>query len=366
MSEAGRADRLSGLLAGEELDQLIVGDLVRPGDSGPDAIANLRWLTGFSGSSGIAVVGPEIRLFITDFRYDERARRQVDESFERTIAATRLLPELGERLAGRVGYDETATSVANLRKLEEEIGENVELVPTSGLVEQLRRQKDEGELAAIAEAARIADEAYESVLAEGIVGRSERQVALAAEARIRELGAEPSFAAIVAAGANGVQPHAEPGEQVIGSGELVVWDMGAMVDGYCSDCTRTFATGELDAEATEVYELVRRAQAAALEGIRAGVSGHEADEIARAIIEDGGHGEQFGHGLGHGVGLEVHEAPRMGSRSEDVLMDGDVVSVEPGVYLPGRFGVRIEDLVVVTKDGHRNLSSLPKELRQVD
>ena len=181
----------------------------------------------------------------------------------------------------------------------------------------------------------------------------------------RELGAEPAFSAIVAAGANGAQPHAEPGEDVIAAGELVVWDMGAQVDGYSSDCTRTFATGELDAEAAEVYELVRVAQAAALEAIRAGLAGTDADEVARAIIRDAGREELFGHGLGHGVGLEVHEAPRMGTTSEDELLDCDVVSVEPGVYVPGRFGVRIEDLVVVTADGHRNLTTLPKELRVV-
>ncbi len=365
MSGDGRADRLVELLEADELDQLVVGDLVRPGDSGPDAIANVRWLTGFTGTSGFAVVGAETRVFITDFRYEARAEREVDGSFERAIAEGKLLPELASHLSGRVGYDEAATSVANLRKLEEEVGDGIELVATSGLVEQLRRQKDEGEIAAIAEAARLTDQAYEDVLGDGIVGRSEIEVARAAAARIRDLGGEPAFAAIVAAGVNGAQPHAEPGEAVIATGELVVWDMGAQVDGYNSDCTRTFATGELDAEAAEVYELVRVAQGAALEAIRAGLGGKEADEVARAIIRDGGREERFGHGLGHGVGLEVHEAPRMGKTSEDELAEGDVVSVEPGVYVPGRFGIRIEDLVLITADGHRNLTSLPKELRVV-
>jgi Xaa-Pro aminopeptidase len=365
MSDGERADRLAEVVAAEGLDQLIVGDLVRPGDSGPDAIADVRWLTGYTGSSGLAVVGPDSRLFITDFRYTERAAAEVGDRFERVIAKARLLPELASHLRGRVGYDDAATSVANLRKLEGELGEGVELVATQGLVEQLRRRKDADEIAAIAAAARIADEVYEGVLAQGLVGRSEREVARAAEAMIRELGSEPSFPAIVAGAATGSQPHAEPGERVIGPGELVVWDMGATARGYSSDCTRTFATGELDAEAAEVYELVRAAQAAALAAIRAGVSGRDADEAARSVIRDAGREELFGHGLGHGVGLEVHEAPRMGPTSEDVLAEGDVVSVEPGVYVPGAFGVRIEDLVVVTADGHRNLTSLPKDLRVV-
>ncbi len=363
---AERAQRLADLVAEEGLDRLIVGDLVRPGDSGPDAIANIRWLTGFTGTSGIAVVGPDVRVFITDFRYTERAATEVGDAFDRRTAEGRLLPELASQLSGRVGFDDAATSVVNLGKLEDELGEGVELVAASGLVERLRRRKDEGELAAIAEAARIADDAYESVLAAGLAGRTEREVAQAAHARIRELGAEPSFEAIVAAGPNGALPHAEPTDREIAPGELVVWDMGARVGGYASDCTRTFAVGEVGADARAAYELVRVAQQAGLDAIRPGVGGEEADEAARAVIRDGGHEDHFGHGLGHGVGLEVHEAPRLGKTSEDALERGDVVTVEPGVYLPGEFGIRIEDLVVVTEDGCENLSSLGKELRTVN
>ncbi|MDX6584236.1 MAG: Xaa-Pro aminopeptidase [Solirubrobacterales bacterium] len=363
---ADRADRLAELVSNEGLDQLIVGDLVRPGDSGPDAIANCRWLTGFTGTSAIVVIGPQSRIFITDFRYTERAEAEVDEAFERVTATSRILEELAKHLSGKVGFDDAATSVAQLAKLEGELGEGVELVAAAGLVEKLRRRKDEDEVAAIAEAARIADDAYETVLSAGLAGRSERQVAEAAHARIRELGAEPSFPAIVAAGPNGALPHAEPTDRVIAEGDLVVWDMGAMFDGYASDCTRTFAVGEIGEPARQAYELVREAQAAGLAAVRPGVSGEEADEAARAVIRDGGHEEHFGHGLGHGVGLEVHEAPRLGKTSEDVLEAGDVVTVEPGVYLPGEFGIRIEDLVVVTDDGPRNLSSLGKQLRKVD
>lgn len=363
-----RADRLAAAVAEEGLDQLIVGDLVRPGDTGPDFGANLRWLTGFTGTSGLAIVGPQTRAFITDFRYVERASEEVGDAFDRLTAKSRLLPELIAQLSGRVGYDEAATSVANLHKLEgalESRDGEVELVALSGIVERLRRVKDEGELAAIAEAARLADQVYEDVLSDGLTGRREREVAFAAETRIRELGGEPSFPAIVAAAANGSSPHAEASEREIGEGELVVWDMGAKVDGYCSDCTRTFAAGEPGDEEREVYELVRSAQAAGLDAIRPGVGGAEADEVAREVIRSAGRGDEFGHGLGHGVGLEVHEAPRLGPQSEDELLEGDVVTVEPGVYLPGSFGVRIEDMVVVTGDGHRNLSSLSKELRVV-
>jgi Xaa-Pro aminopeptidase len=362
---AARGDRLAALVAEEGLDQLIVGDLVRPGDSGPDAIANVRWLTGFTGTSGLALVGPDVRTFITDFRYVERATREVGDAFEHAIAAQRLVPELVGRLAGRVGFDDAHTSVASFRKLEDEAPDGVELVGSGGLVERLRRSKDEAEQERIAEAARLADEAYEWILDRGLAGRAEREVARAAEARIRELGAEPSFPAIVAAGPNGALPHAEPSEREIEPGELVVFDMGALLDGYCSDCTRTFAAGEPETEAREVYELVRSAQAAALKAIRPDLAGEAADEVARAIIRDAGHADHFGHGLGHGVGLEIHEAPRLARTSEDTLVEGDVVTVEPGVYVPGRFGVRIEDLVVVTADGHRNLSSMPKDLRIV-
>jgi Xaa-Pro aminopeptidase len=363
---AERADRLAELVAEEGLDQLIVADLVRPGDSFGDAAANTRWLTGFGGSSALTVVGPDTRLFITDFRYTERAELEVSDAFERVTAGARLLAELAGRLAGRVGFDDAATSVANLDKLKEKLPDDVELVAAGGLVERLRRRKDAAELAAITEAAKLADDVYEAVLAEGLAGRTERDVASAAHALIRERGGEPSFPAIVAAGPNGALPHAEPSDRVIAAGDLVVWDMGAKLGDYCSDCTRTYAVGDVGDDEREAYELVLAAQRAGLDAVRAGVGGAEADEAARAVIREAGHEEHFGHGLGHGVGLEVHEAPRLGTSSEDVLEEGDVVTVEPGVYLPGRFGIRIEDLVAVTADGYRNLSSLPKQLQTVD
>jgi len=361
-----RAERLAAVVAERELDQLLVGDLVRPGDSDRSGMANLRYLTGFGGTSGLCLVGKGTALFFTDFRYAERAEHEVPGSFERVQAEPQLLPTVAERFAGRVGYDDANTSVRSLRRLEELAPDGTELVAAGGLVERLRRSKDAGELAAITEAQRLTDEVYGSIVERGLVGRTEREVALAAERRMLELGAEgPSFPAIVAAGENGALPHAEPGEREVGPSELVVIDMGAIVDGYCSDCTRTFATGELETEARDVYELVLEAQAAGRAAVRAGASCRELDGVARELIAAAGHGDEFGHGLGHGVGIEVHEAPRLAKTSEDELVEGDVVTVEPGVYVPGRFGVRIEDMVSVEPGGCRTLSARPGELQVV-
>lgn len=359
---AERGERLAGAARERGLDAVVVGDLVRPGDSGPDAIANVRWVTGFSGTSALAIVGPEERTFLTDFRYTERAEREVADGFERVTVEGKLVAELARRLRGRVGYDPRATSVHFLGELEDGLAAGVELVPAPGLVEELRRTKDDAEVAAIAAASAVADEAFRWLASQPLAGRTEREIARELEARLRGRGAEPSFPTIVAAGPNGALPHAEPTDRAVGRGELVVVDMGAKLDGYCSDGTRTFASSPVGEEEREVYELVLRAQSAALDAIRAGIGGAEADAVARELIAEAGHGERFGHGLGHGVGLEVHEAPRLGKTSEDELRAGDVVTVEPGVYVPGRFGVRIEDLVVVEPDGARNLSSTPKEL----
>jgi Xaa-Pro aminopeptidase len=350
----GRGDRLEALLAERELDRMLVTDLT-----------NVRYLTGFTGTNGACICGPGVRLFLTDFRYTERAAAEV-EGWEPVTIANDWLGGIAERLEGKVGFEDDHASVRLLEKLKEKLGDGVEMVAAGGTVEKLRRVKDEGELEKIAEASKLADEVWLWSLERGLGGRSEREVARAAEARIRELGGDPSFPAIVAAGPNGALPHAEPGEREIGNGELVVFDMGAQLDGYCSDGTRTFATGEPDPEARAVYEVVRQAQEAALEAIRAGVKGEDVDTVARKVIEAAGHGDRFGHGLGHGVGLEVHEGPRLSLRSDDVLAPGEVVTVEPGIYLPGELGVRIEDLVVVSEDGLRNLSTLPKELQLVD
>jgi Xaa-Pro aminopeptidase len=350
----GRGERLVELIAAEELDRLLVTDLV-----------NVRYLTGFGGTNGVCLVGGDQLLFFTDFRYTERARRELAPGWEQVPAERELLQGVVKRFAGRVGYDDAKLSVRQLRKIEQALPEGVELVAAGGLVERLRRRKDEAELEAIAGSAQLADEVYAWVAERGLVGRTERDVARAAEARIRELDAEPAFPVIVATAENGAQPHAEPGEREIGPGELVVFDMGAQVDGYCSDCTRTLATGEPGDEERDVYALVLEAQAAALEAVRAGVAAREVDAAARDLIEGARRGGQFGHPTGHGVGLEVHEAPRLGADSDEELGPGEVVTVEPGIYVEGRFGVRIEDLIVVTDDGHRNLSSRPKALEPI-
>jgi Xaa-Pro aminopeptidase len=350
----GRGERLERLLAERELDRMLVTDLT-----------NVRYLTGFTGTNGAVVCGPGIRLFFTDFRYTERAAAEV-EGWETLTIGNDWLKGIGEHLAGRVGFEDDHMAVRVLEKLKEKLPEEIEVVAAGGRVEELRRVKDDEELAKIAEASKLTDEVWGWALEQGFAGRPERDVARATEARIRELGADPSFPAIVAAGPNGALPHAEPGEREIGRGELVVFDMGAQLDGYCSDGTRTFATGDPGEEARTVYEVVRQAQQAGLDAIRAGVKGEDVDSAARAVIDAAGHGEDFGHALGHGVGLEVHEGPRLSQRSDDVLTPGEVVTVEPGVYLPGKLGVRIEDLVVVGEGGLRNLSSLSKELQLVD
>jgi Xaa-Pro aminopeptidase len=347
-----RADRLVALLEQRSLDWLLVTNLV-----------NVRYLTGFTGTNGACLVSRDDRLFLTDFRYVERARAEVRE-FERVEGGRDLLGDLAARLRGRAGFDDVHVSVRAHRRLEEKVGEGVELVPAGGLVERLREQKDDGELQAMRAAAQIADAAYEDLRERGLVGRTEREVAVSMVRRMEDLGAEgPSFPPIVAAGGHGALPHAEPRDAEIPAGTLVVVDAGARVDGYCSDCTRTFATGPLSGEAAEVYELVLRAQQEALGAARAGAERREVDGVARRIIDAAGHGERFGHGLGHGVGLEIHEDPRLTRMAEGSLSEGHTVTIEPGVYLPGSFGVRIEDLVAIRADRPADvLTAFPKEL----
>jgi Xaa-Pro aminopeptidase len=273
---------------------------------------------------------------------------------------------VADRVSGRVGFEDGAMTVRSFERLNGLVGDSVELVAAGNLVEELRAVKDAGEVDAVRAAAQLADDALRRILERGLAGRTERQVATDIESEMRALGAEePSFPSIVAAGPHGALPHAEPRDLAIERGVLVTIDWGARLDGYHSDCTRTFATGELDGEAAQVYELVRDAQERASDAVRAGAGGKEVDAISREVIAAAGHGDHYGHGLGHGVGLEVHEAPRLAPTSEDTLAAGNVVTVEPGVYVPDELGVRIEDLVVVTDGGREVLSGLGKELLTV-
>ena len=347
----GRGDRLAALLEERELDCLLVTNLV-----------NVRWLTGFTGTNGACLLTREDRHFFTDFRYVDLASVQVRD-FERVEVGRDLVGDVAARLRGRAGFDDFDVSVQTHGKLAAEAGDGVELVAAGRLVERLRAVKDADELRAMRAAAGIADAAFRDICERGLVGRSEREVALTAARFMEDRGADaPAFPPIVAAAANGARPHAVPGDVEIAAGTLVVIDMGAKVDGYCSDCTRTFATGAPAEDLLEVYELVRRVQAEARAAVRAGAACSDVDAVARDIIEAAGHGERFGHGLGHGVGLEVHEQPRLARTAEGSLAAGNTVTVEPGIYLPGRFGVRIEDLVVVTEDGCEALTEFPKEL----
>jgi Xaa-Pro aminopeptidase len=348
--------RIQALLEERELDALLITDLV-----------NVRWLTGFPSTNALVVVTADGLVLMTDFRYVAGARRSargaevVQGKRDLVEDALALLP------SGRIGFEDQVMTVASYGRWVAAGGEGRSFVGLGGAVEGLRAVKDPEELDRVRAAARLADEALSEVLTRGLAGRTERDVALDIEFTMRRLGAEAaSFPPIVAAGAHGALPHAVPRDVEIPAGTLCVVDWGAQLDGYASDCTRTFATGEVDPRDREVYDLVLRAQETALAAVRPGPTGREVDAVARAIIDEAGHAEHFGHGLGHGVGLEVHEGPRLSKQGEDALGAGMVVTVEPGVYVPGAVGVRIEDLVIVTEDGAEVVSSLPKELRVVD
>jgi Xaa-Pro aminopeptidase len=353
-----RADRLVDRLADRELDLLLVTDPT-----------NLRYLTGFTGSNGFAVVGRDVRRFVTDFRYVEQAGEEV-AGFDRELGPQDFVGALADGWpAGelRVGFEDQHVSVRRHRRFREVVPDRVELVAAGGLVEAMREVKDEDEIERIQAAARLVDEVYATLREQGLVGRTEREVAVAVEEGMRRLGAEgTSFPSIVASAERGAMPHAVPADVEIPRGTLVTLDIGARLDGYCSDCTRTWATGPLPDALANAYHLVRRAQAEALAAVRPGPEGREVDAVARRIIDEAGHGEHFGHGTGHGVGLDIHEGPRLGRTAEARLVPGNVVTVEPGVYLPGVGGVRIEDLVAVTEDGHRVLSGTTKELVTVE
>jgi Xaa-Pro aminopeptidase len=275
-----------------------------------------------------------------------------------------LFQSLAEALSGRIGFE--ATSVTYERHARLYAG-GVEAIPRYGVVEALRVEKDDGELDAIRRAAEITDDAFERLAGERFIGRQEADLAWRMQELMHESGADAvSFTPVVASGPNAARPHHEPGEREVQPGDTVIVDAGCMVEGYCSDCTRTFAAGSLSDELKRAYETCLAAQMSGVAAVRPGASGPGVDAAARDKIDAAGFGEYFGHGLGHGVGLAVHEAPRLATESTDTLEERNVVTVEPGIYLPGVGGIRIEDLVVV-RDGDADvLSRVRKDLVTVD
>lgn len=358
MDVAPRLGRLRELFDGAGVDALLVTDLV-----------NIRYLTGFTGSAALLLVGPGDLLFVTDGRYRDQAAEQLGAAGVEARIEVHGGPGQQEVVTAaaagrrRVGLEADHVTWAQQRAFAERWFPEAEVVATGGLVAGLRRVKDAGEQARIAAACRVADEAFDAVKPMLAEGPAEQDFALALEFEMRRRGAEAvSFEPIVASGPNGAKPHARPGERRIERGELVVLDFGCKVDGYCSDMTRTVSVGEPGEEARRMFDVVMASQAAGREAVRAGAEASAVDRACREVIDEAGWGDAFLHGTGHGVGLEIHEDPRVAATADDTLAAGHVVTVEPGVYLTGRGGVRIEDTVVVTDDGCEVLTNSPKEL----
>ncbi len=365
MDVAARVDRLRAQLGDNGCDALLVTHLV-----------NVRYLTGFTGSAAIVLLTADGLLFVTDGRYGDQAVEQltaagVDFHLHIGLTGGAQKEYLKEAAAGipnsgrlRLGLEAADVTWAQQRRFATEWFPDAELVPTEDLVETLRRTKDAGEVARMAEAARIADDALAAVRHRLAEGPTEREIALELDFEMRRLGAAgSSFETIVASGPNGAKPHHRPSDRRIGPGELVVIDFGAIVDGYCSDMTRTLCVGEPSSPvAARMVEVVAESQQAGVDAVRAGVEAKAVDEACRSIIAEAGWADAFLHSTGHGVGLDIHESPRVGAASSDVLGAGWVVTVEPGVYLPEYGGVRIEDTVVVTEDGCTVLTNAPKTL----
>lgn len=360
---SGRLDNLREAMARAGCAALLVSSL-----------ANVRYLCGFSGSAGMVFVRPADATLVTDGRYATSAAAEVSGAPIKVEAlpAAKQPELLADLLAGvpggggraRLGLEADHVSWAKERRWSETWAREAEVVPTSGLVETLRQRKDASELVRLAAAAVVADEAFRRALALLDQGPTEVELAIALEAEMRRLGAEaPAFQTIVASGPGGAEPHHHPDGRTLGRGDLVTVDFGARVDGYCSDTTRTVWAGddgETPPELRRVLAVVLASQDAGLSAVSAGVAAREVDRACREVVEAAGMGELFVHGTGHGVGLEVHEAPALSTTSDDVLASGEVVTVEPGVYVPGLGGARTEDTVVVVDGGCDVLTLAPK------
>ena len=356
MDVAARVVRLRAGFTGAGCEALLVTKLV-----------NIRYLTGFTGSAALLLVLPDELVFVSDGRYGEQAAEQlaaagVDARIE--ISGTEQQRIVSGAAGGirRLGLEADDVTWAAQRRYGSEWFVDSELVATDGLVDNLRAVKDEGEIARISAACAVADQALEAVRDRLAVRPTEAEFALGLDTEICRLGAAgTSFETIVASGPNGAKPHHRPGGRTVVDGDLVVIDFGALVDGYCSDMTRTVMVGSITAHQQRMYDVVSASQAAGVAAVGAGVECRDVDRACRDVIADAGWGAAFLHGTGHGVGLEIHEAPRVATTSDATLATGHVVTVEPGVYLPEHGGVRIEDTVVVTPDGCRTLTRAPKD-----
>jgi Xaa-Pro aminopeptidase len=361
MDVVGRVERLRGSLDDAGCDALVVTNLT-----------NIRYLTGFSGSAATLVVSgddDEAPLFVTDGRYGDQAADELDRAGVEARIEVRLTADtqrtlLAEALTGvdRVGLEAEDVSWARKRTLSSEVFPQAQVIPTKSLVEDLRQIKDDGEVSRIAAASAMADAALAAVRHRLLDQPTESEIALELEWQMRRLGADGvSFESIVASGPNGARPHHQPGLRRIEEGDLVVIDFGALLEGYHSDTTRTLAVGELSETQARMWDVVHESQAKGVAAVRPGVSALDVDEACREVIREAGWADAFTHGTGHGVGLDIHEAPRVGRASDATLAPGHVVTVEPGVYLPEHGGVRIEDTVVVTAEGCRTLTRAPKD-----
>jgi Xaa-Pro aminopeptidase len=347
-----RLAKLREALQQQEVDAILI--------SQPE---NRRYLSGFTGSAGWLLISSDRALLATDFRYYQQSEQEAPE-----WELARIETKLADRLPGllrelgvqRLGFESEHLVVDQFNCLSQATAQ-VQWLPLKQTVERLRANKDESEIEALRRSAALTDAAFAHLLESLHPGMTEQEAAWEIEVYMRTHGASKvAFDLIVAAGPRGAMPHAQPSERAIQTGEPIVIDIGCLLDGYCSDMTRTICLGQASTRYLEVWDIVLQAQERAEASMQAGMGGAEADRLARDLIAESGFGDYFGHGLGHGVGLAVHEAPRVGKLSEDTLSPGMSVTVEPGIYLPGEFGVRLEDLVIVRPDGVEVLTRTPK------